>query len=156
MKEQSSFEEEETNDQSFMYYVNEGLYKQAPIKPLPQTSLKSNEQYYPSRIWGPTNDGLDLTVGTVSCLRYVWVIGCSGKWLHQLLLLFTLLMDLEAHTLLHGDVMTNINLGSEYVKWRSKIPVHCLWLVLRIAGWTTTSPPVLTLLSIYTYHYFFF
>ena len=126
MKEQnSSDDEEETNDQSFMYYVNEGLYKQAPIKPLPQKSLKSNEQYYSSRIWGPTNDGLDLTVDTVTCLRCVWVTGCSDKCQHQLMMLFTLLMDSEAHTLLHGDVMTNMDLGSEYVKGKSRIRVHC-------------------------------
>ncbi|KAK7828039.1 LOW QUALITY PROTEIN: hypothetical protein U0070_013665, partial [Myodes glareolus] len=117
LKEQSSSdEEEETNDQSFMYYVNEGLYEQVHVKPLPQKSLKSNEQYYSSRLWGPTCDGLNLTVGTVTYLRCMWVIGCSDKWL-----LFILLMDSEANTLLYSDVMTNMDLGSEYVKWKSRI-----------------------------------
>ncbi|KAK7828038.1 LOW QUALITY PROTEIN: hypothetical protein U0070_013664, partial [Myodes glareolus] len=106
----------------FMYYVNEGLYEQAHVKPLPQKSLKSNEQYYLFRIWGPTYDGLDMTVGTVTYLKCMWVIGCSDKWL-----LFTLLMDSEAHTLLYGDVMTNMDLGSEYVKWKSRIPVYYPW-----------------------------
>ncbi|XP_048209374.1 ornithine decarboxylase [Perognathus longimembris pacificus] len=70
-KEQSgSDDEDELNEQTFMYYVNDGvygsfnciLYDHAHVKPLLQKRPKPDEKYYSSSIWGPTCDGLDRIV----------------------------------------------------------------------------------------------
>lgn len=71
LKEQTgSDDEEESNDRTFMYYVNDGvygsfnciLYDHAHVKPLLQKRPKPDEKYYSSSIWGPTCDGLDRIV----------------------------------------------------------------------------------------------
>ncbi|XP_012869245.1 PREDICTED: ornithine decarboxylase [Dipodomys ordii] len=70
-KEQSgSDDEDELNEQTFMYYVNDGvygsfnciLYDHAHVKPLLQKRPKPDEKYYSASIWGPTCDGLDRIV----------------------------------------------------------------------------------------------
>uniref|UniRef100_A0A8C5VLF4 Ornithine decarboxylase n=1 Tax=Microcebus murinus TaxID=30608 RepID=A0A8C5VLF4_MICMU len=63
-------DEDESNEQTFMYYVNDGvygsfnciLYDHAHVKPLLQKRPKPDEKYYSSSIWGPTCDGLDRIV----------------------------------------------------------------------------------------------
>uniref|UniRef100_A0A8C5VLD5 Ornithine decarboxylase n=1 Tax=Microcebus murinus TaxID=30608 RepID=A0A8C5VLD5_MICMU len=71
LKEQiGSDDEDESNEQTFMYYVNDGvygsfnciLYDHAHVKPLLQKRPKPDEKYYSSSIWGPTCDGLDRIV----------------------------------------------------------------------------------------------
>uniref|UniRef100_F6Y6I2 Ornithine decarboxylase n=1 Tax=Monodelphis domestica TaxID=13616 RepID=F6Y6I2_MONDO len=71
LKEQTgSDDEDEANDQTFMYYVNDGVYgsfncilfDHAHVKPLLQKRPKPDEKYYSSSIWGPTCDGLDRIV----------------------------------------------------------------------------------------------
>lgn len=65
-----SDDEEEASEQTFMYYVNDGvygsfnciLYDHAHVKPLLQKRPKPDEKYYSSSIWGPTCDGLDRIV----------------------------------------------------------------------------------------------
>ncbi|KAL4824557.1 hypothetical protein H8958_000474 [Nasalis larvatus] len=70
-KEQTgSDDEDESSEQTFMYYVNDGvygsfnciLYDHAHVKPLLQERPKPDEKYYSSSIWGPTCDGLDRIV----------------------------------------------------------------------------------------------
>uniref|UniRef100_A0A2K6K7X0 Ornithine decarboxylase n=1 Tax=Rhinopithecus bieti TaxID=61621 RepID=A0A2K6K7X0_RHIBE len=71
LKEQTgSDDEDESSEQTFMYYVNDGvygsfnciLYDHAHVKPLLQERPKPDEKYYSSSIWGPTCDGLDWIV----------------------------------------------------------------------------------------------
>lgn len=71
LKEQTgSDDEDESSEQTFMYYVNDGvygsfnciLYDHAHVKPLLQKRPKPDEKYYSSSIWGPTCDGLDRIV----------------------------------------------------------------------------------------------
>uniref|UniRef100_A0A8C9QJU7 Ornithine decarboxylase n=1 Tax=Spermophilus dauricus TaxID=99837 RepID=A0A8C9QJU7_SPEDA len=71
LKEQTgSDDEDEASEQTFMYYVNDGvygsfnciLYDHAHVKPLLQKRPKPDEKYYSSSIWGPTYDGLDRIV----------------------------------------------------------------------------------------------
>ncbi|XP_056678889.1 ornithine decarboxylase-like [Monodelphis domestica] len=71
LKEQTgSDDEDEANDQTFMYYVNDGVYgsfncilfDHAHVKPLLQKRPKPDEKYYSSSTWGPTCDGLDRIV----------------------------------------------------------------------------------------------
>lgn len=65
-----SDDEDESNEQTFMYYVNDGvygsfnciLYDHAHVKALLQKRPKPDEKYYSSSIWGPTCDGLDRIV----------------------------------------------------------------------------------------------
>ncbi|XP_005000367.1 ornithine decarboxylase isoform X1 [Cavia porcellus] len=65
-----SDDEEDASEQTFMYYVNDGvygsfnciLYDHAHVKPLLQKRPKPDERHYPSSIWGPTCDGLDRIV----------------------------------------------------------------------------------------------
>ncbi|KAL6088722.1 hypothetical protein STEG23_000813 [Scotinomys teguina] len=60
----------ESNEQTFMYYVNDGvygsfnciLYDHAHVKALLPKRPKPDEKYYSSSIWGPTCDGLDRIV----------------------------------------------------------------------------------------------
>uniref|UniRef100_A0A8C6GNY5 Ornithine decarboxylase n=1 Tax=Mus spicilegus TaxID=10103 RepID=A0A8C6GNY5_MUSSI len=60
----------ESNEQTFMYYLKDGvygsfnyiLYDHAHVKALLQKRPKPDEKYYSSSIWGPTCDGLDLIV----------------------------------------------------------------------------------------------
>ncbi|XP_036027273.1 ornithine decarboxylase [Onychomys torridus] len=70
-KEQTgSDDEDESNEQTIMYYVNDGvygsfnciLYDHAHVKALLPKRPKPDEKYYPSSIWGPTCDGLDRIV----------------------------------------------------------------------------------------------
>lgn len=70
-KEQNgSDDEDESNEQTFMYYVNDGvygsfnciLYDHAHVKALLPKRPKPDEKYYSSSIWGPTCDGLDRIV----------------------------------------------------------------------------------------------
>ncbi|XP_005372422.1 ornithine decarboxylase, partial [Microtus ochrogaster] len=70
-KEQTgSDDEDESNEQTFMYYVNDGvygsfnciLYDHAHVKALLPKRPKPDEKYYPSSIWGPTCDGLDRII----------------------------------------------------------------------------------------------
>ncbi|KAL6030718.1 hypothetical protein STEG23_011367 [Scotinomys teguina] len=70
-KEQTgSDDEDESNEQTFMYYVNDGvyesfnciLYDHAHVKALLPKRPKPDEKYYSSSIWGPTCDGLDRIV----------------------------------------------------------------------------------------------
>ncbi|KAF3826347.1 hypothetical protein GH733_008872 [Mirounga leonina] len=59
-----------SSEQTFMYYVNDGvygsfnciLYDHAHVKPLLQKRPKPDEKYYSTSIWGPTCDGLDRIV----------------------------------------------------------------------------------------------
>ncbi|XP_004396371.1 PREDICTED: ornithine decarboxylase-like [Odobenus rosmarus divergens] len=71
LKEQTgSDDEDESSEQTFMYYMNDGvygsfnciLYDHAHVKPLLQKRPKPDEKYYSTSIWGPTCDGLDLIV----------------------------------------------------------------------------------------------
>uniref|UniRef100_A0A8C9P653 Ornithine decarboxylase n=1 Tax=Spermophilus dauricus TaxID=99837 RepID=A0A8C9P653_SPEDA len=71
LKEQTGSDDEgEASEQTFMYYVNDGvngsfnciLYDYAHVKPLLQKRPKPDEKYYSSSIWGPTCDGLDRIV----------------------------------------------------------------------------------------------
>ncbi|XP_045726525.1 LOW QUALITY PROTEIN: ornithine decarboxylase-like [Mirounga angustirostris] len=71
LKEQTgSDDEDESSEQTFMYYMNDGvygsfnciLYDHAHVKPLLQKRPKPDEKYYSTSIWGPTCDGLDRTV----------------------------------------------------------------------------------------------
>ncbi|XP_025782912.1 ornithine decarboxylase [Puma concolor] len=71
VKEQTgSDDEDESSEQTFMYYVNDGvygsfnciLYDHAHVKPLLQKRPKPDEKYYSTSIWGPTCDGLDRIV----------------------------------------------------------------------------------------------
>ncbi|XP_030879609.1 ornithine decarboxylase, partial [Leptonychotes weddellii] len=71
LKEQTgSDDEDELSEQTFMYYVNDGvygsfnciLYDHAHVKPLLQKRPKPDEKYYSTSIWGPTCDGLDRIV----------------------------------------------------------------------------------------------
>ncbi|XP_060056988.1 LOW QUALITY PROTEIN: ornithine decarboxylase-like [Erinaceus europaeus] len=73
LQEQSgSDDEDESGEQTFMYYVNDKmygsftciLYNHAQVKPLLQKRPKSDEKYYSSSIWGQMCDGLD---GIVEC-----------------------------------------------------------------------------------------
>ncbi|KAL6037669.1 hypothetical protein STEG23_023578 [Scotinomys teguina] len=65
-----SDDEDESNEQTFMYYVNDGvygsfnciLYDHAHVKALLPKRPKPDEKYYSSSIWGPTCDGLDRIV----------------------------------------------------------------------------------------------
>ena len=65
-----SDDEDESNEQTFMYYVNDGvygsfnciLYDHAHVKALLQKRPKPDEKHYSSSIWGPTCDGLDRIV----------------------------------------------------------------------------------------------
>nr|XP_035946556.1 ornithine decarboxylase-like [Halichoerus grypus] len=65
-----SDDEDESSEQTFMYYVNDGvygsfnciLYDHAHVKPLLQKRPKPDEKYYSTSIWGPTCDGLDRIV----------------------------------------------------------------------------------------------
>nr|1F3T_A Chain A, Ornithine Decarboxylase [Trypanosoma brucei]1F3T_B Chain B, Ornithine Decarboxylase [Trypanosoma brucei]1F3T_C Chain C, Ornithine Decarboxylase [Trypanosoma brucei]1F3T_D Chain D, Ornithine Decarboxylase [Trypanosoma brucei]1QU4_A Chain A, ORNITHINE DECARBOXYLASE [Trypanosoma brucei]1QU4_B Chain B, ORNITHINE DECARBOXYLASE [Trypanosoma brucei]1QU4_C Chain C, ORNITHINE DECARBOXYLASE [Trypanosoma brucei]1QU4_D Chain D, ORNITHINE DECARBOXYLASE [Trypanosoma brucei] len=74
----------ESNAQSFMYYVNDGvygsfnciLYDHAVVRPLPQREPIPNEKLYPSSVWGPTCDGLDQIVE-----RYYLPEMQVGEWL---------------------------------------------------------------------------
>ncbi|XP_058155609.1 LOW QUALITY PROTEIN: ornithine decarboxylase-like [Dasypus novemcinctus] len=67
-----SDDEDESSEQTFMYYVNDGvygsfnciLYDHAHVRPLLQKRSKPDEKYYSSSIWGPMCDGLD---GIVEC-----------------------------------------------------------------------------------------
>ncbi|XP_052605297.1 ornithine decarboxylase-like, partial [Peromyscus californicus insignis] len=70
-KEQTgSVDEDESNEQTIMYYVNDGvygsfnciLYDRAHVKALLSKRPKPDEKYYSSSIWGPTCDGLDRIV----------------------------------------------------------------------------------------------
>ncbi|XP_058034427.1 ornithine decarboxylase [Ahaetulla prasina] len=71
IKEQTgSDDEEELNDKTLMYYVNDGvygsfnciLYDHAHVKPVLQKRSKLDERVYSCSIWGPTCDGLDRIV----------------------------------------------------------------------------------------------
>ncbi|KAL7988056.1 hypothetical protein Chor_006975 [Crotalus horridus] len=71
IKEQTgSDDEEELNDKTLMYYVNDGvygsfnciLYDHAHVKPVLQKKSKLDERVYSCSIWGPTCDGLDRIV----------------------------------------------------------------------------------------------
>uniref|UniRef100_A0A7N4PTK0 Ornithine decarboxylase n=1 Tax=Sarcophilus harrisii TaxID=9305 RepID=A0A7N4PTK0_SARHA len=71
LKEQTgSDDEDEANDQTFMYYVNDGvhesfnciLFDHAHVKPILQKRPKPDEKYYSSSIWRPTCDGLNQIV----------------------------------------------------------------------------------------------
>ncbi|KAM9086094.1 LOW QUALITY PROTEIN: ornithine decarboxylase-like [Megaptera novaeangliae] len=71
LKEQTgSDDEDELSEQTFMYYVNDGVYgsfncilfDHAHVKPLLQKRPKPDKKYYSCSIWGPTCDGLDCTV----------------------------------------------------------------------------------------------
>ncbi|KYO32989.1 ornithine decarboxylase [Alligator mississippiensis] len=71
LKEQAgSDDEDDTNDKTLMYYVNDGvygsfnciLYDHAHVKPILQKRPKPDEGYYSCSIWGPTCDGLDRIV----------------------------------------------------------------------------------------------
>ncbi|KAB0390417.1 hypothetical protein E2I00_012792 [Balaenoptera physalus] len=71
LKEQTgSDDEDELSEQTFMYYVNDGVYgsfncilfDHAHVKPLLQKRPKPDKKYYSCSIWGPTCDGLDRTV----------------------------------------------------------------------------------------------
>ncbi|KAM8980456.1 LOW QUALITY PROTEIN: ornithine decarboxylase-like [Sarcophilus harrisii] len=71
LKEQTgSDDEDEANDQTFMYYVNAGvngsfnciLFDHAHVKPILQKRPKPDEKYYSSSIWGSTCDVLDRIV----------------------------------------------------------------------------------------------
>uniref|UniRef100_A0A8C6RG92 Ornithine decarboxylase n=1 Tax=Nannospalax galili TaxID=1026970 RepID=A0A8C6RG92_NANGA len=71
LKEQtSSDDEDELNEQTFMYYVNDRvygsfnciLYNHAHVKPLLQKRPKPVEKYYSSSIWGTACDGLEWIV----------------------------------------------------------------------------------------------
>ncbi|TKC36532.1 hypothetical protein EI555_002315 [Monodon monoceros] len=65
-----SDDEDESSEQTFMYYVNDGvyasfnciLYDHEHVKPLLQKRPKPDEKYYSFSIWGPTCDGLDRIV----------------------------------------------------------------------------------------------
>uniref|UniRef100_A0A8C6CI87 Ornithine decarboxylase n=1 Tax=Moschus moschiferus TaxID=68415 RepID=A0A8C6CI87_MOSMO len=89
----------ESSEQTFMYYVNDGvygsfnciLYDHAHVKPLLQKRPKPDEKYYSSSIWGPTCASLDRIVER--CNR-MWAIGCSLRtWVLTLLLLLLPSMD---------------------------------------------------------------
>ncbi|XP_059951379.1 LOW QUALITY PROTEIN: ornithine decarboxylase-like [Mesoplodon densirostris] len=71
LKEQTGCDDEdESSEQTFMYYGNNGeygsfsciLYENAHMKPLLQKRPKPDEQYYSSSISGQTCDGLDCLV----------------------------------------------------------------------------------------------
>nr|XP_037862955.1 ornithine decarboxylase-like [Chlorocebus sabaeus] len=71
LKEQTgSDDEDESSEQTFMYYVNDGvygsfnciLYDHVHVKPLLQKRPKPDKKYYSSSIWGPICDGLDRIV----------------------------------------------------------------------------------------------
>ncbi|XP_054942178.1 ornithine decarboxylase-like [Physeter macrocephalus] len=71
LKEQTgSDDEDELREQTFMYYVNDGVYgsfncilfDHAHMRPLLQKRPKPDEKYYSCSIRGPTCDGLDRTV----------------------------------------------------------------------------------------------
>ncbi|XP_033258938.2 ornithine decarboxylase-like isoform X1 [Orcinus orca] len=71
LKEQTgSDDEDESSEQTFVYYVNDGvyglfnciLYENAHVKPLLQKRPKPDEKYYSSSISGQTCDGLDCLV----------------------------------------------------------------------------------------------
>lgn len=70
-KEQTgSDDEDESSEQTFMHYVNDGvygsfnciLYDHEHVKLLMQKRCKPDEKYYSSSIWGPTCDGLDRII----------------------------------------------------------------------------------------------
>ncbi|XP_058163662.1 ornithine decarboxylase-like [Dasypus novemcinctus] len=69
-KNTGSDDEDESSEQTFMYYVNDRvygsfncvLYGHEHVKSLLQKSCKPDEKYYSSSIWGPTCDGLDRIV----------------------------------------------------------------------------------------------
>uniref|UniRef100_A0A8D0HIQ8 ornithine decarboxylase n=1 Tax=Sphenodon punctatus TaxID=8508 RepID=A0A8D0HIQ8_SPHPU len=71
LKEQTgSDDEDDAQDKTLMYYVNDGvygsfnciLYDHAHVKPVLQKRPKPDEKYYSCSIWGPTCDGLDRIV----------------------------------------------------------------------------------------------
>ncbi|KAM7327056.1 hypothetical protein ACRRTK_013423 [Alexandromys fortis] len=63
----SSDDEDESNEQTSMHYVNDGvhgsfnciLYDHTHVKALLPKRPKPDEKYYSSSVWGPTHDGLD-------------------------------------------------------------------------------------------------
>ncbi|XP_064364534.1 ornithine decarboxylase isoform X2 [Dromaius novaehollandiae] len=71
LKEQAaSDDEDDANDKTLMYYVNDGvygsfnciLYDHAHVKPVLQKRPKPDDSCYSCSIWGPTCDGLDRIV----------------------------------------------------------------------------------------------
>ncbi|KAF4790466.1 Ornithine decarboxylase [Turdus rufiventris] len=71
LKEQTgSDDEDDANDRTLMYYVNDGvygsfnciLYDHAHVKPVLQKRPKPDDSCYSCSIWGPTCDGLDRIV----------------------------------------------------------------------------------------------
>ncbi|OXB63064.1 hypothetical protein ASZ78_016786 [Callipepla squamata] len=71
LKEQTgSDDEDDVNDKTLMYYVNDGvygsfnciLYDHAHVKPVLQKRPKPDDSCYSCSIWGPTCDGLDRIV----------------------------------------------------------------------------------------------
>uniref|UniRef100_A0A8C6W2D1 Ornithine decarboxylase n=1 Tax=Nannospalax galili TaxID=1026970 RepID=A0A8C6W2D1_NANGA len=66
----NSDDEDESNEQTFMYYVNDRiygsfnciLYDHAHVKPLLQKRPNPDEKYYSFSIWGPMCDGLDQII----------------------------------------------------------------------------------------------
>ncbi|PKU42921.1 ornithine decarboxylase [Limosa lapponica baueri] len=71
LKEQTgSDDEDDANDKTLMYYVNDGvygsfnciLYDHAHVKPVLQKRPKPDDSCYSCSIWGPTCDGLDRIV----------------------------------------------------------------------------------------------
>ncbi|KAH0509279.1 Ornithine decarboxylase [Microtus ochrogaster] len=67
----SSDDKDESNEQTSMHYVNDGvhgsfnciLYDHTHVKALLPKRPKPDEKYYSSSIWGPTRDGLDWIDG---------------------------------------------------------------------------------------------
>ncbi|KAH0519267.1 Ornithine decarboxylase [Microtus ochrogaster] len=79
-KEQTgSDDEDESNEQTSMYYVNDGVYgpincildDRAHVKALLLKRPKPDEKYYSPSIWGPMCDGLDRSVFQRPSIYYV-------------------------------------------------------------------------------------
>ncbi|CAO2604962.1 Ornithine decarboxylase [Lemmus lemmus] len=100
-----SDDEDESNEQTFMYYVNDGvygsfnciLYDHAHVKALLPKRPKPDEKYYSSSIWGPTCDGLDRIVercnGCIHC--------CCCVYFQRVPEAFYLLCNVEANVATH-------------------------------------------------------
>ena len=102
-----SDDEDESNEQTFMYYVNDGvygsfnciLYDHAHVKALLQKRPKPDEKYYSPSIWGQHVMALIGSWSAVTCLKCMWVIGCCLRtWVHTPLLLLLLSMGSRGQT----------------------------------------------------------
>lgn len=107
-KEQTgSDDEDESNEQTLMYYVNDGvygsfnciLYDHAHVKALLQKTPKPDEKFTHPASGDQHVMALIGSSSAVACLKCMWVIGCCLRtWVHTLLLLLLLSMGSRGQT----------------------------------------------------------